>query len=55
MKYEVKFTTQFKRDLKLAKRQGKNIDNYFEYASEIKLLKTEIYENTIYSVRILFR
>ena len=26
MKYEVKFTTQFKKDLKLAKKQGKDID-----------------------------
>ena len=26
MKYEVKFTGQFKRDLKLAKKQGKDID-----------------------------
>ena len=24
MKYEVKFTTQFKKDLKLAKKQGKD-------------------------------
>lgn len=26
MKYEVKFTGQFKRNLKLAKKQGKDID-----------------------------
>jgi len=26
MKYEVKFTTQFKKDLKLAKKQKKNLD-----------------------------
>ena len=26
MKYEVKFTSQFKRDLKLAKKQGRDID-----------------------------
>ena len=26
MKYEVKFTTQFKKDLKLAKKQNKNLD-----------------------------
>ena len=27
MKYEVKFTNQFKKDLKLAKKQNKNTDN----------------------------
>lgn len=26
MKYEVKLTTQFKKDLKLAKKQGKNYE-----------------------------
>ena len=30
MKYEVKFTTQFKKDLKLAKKQNKNLDKLFE-------------------------
>lgn len=30
MKYEVKFTSQFKRDLKLAKKQGKDIDKLFD-------------------------
>lgn len=30
MKYEIKFTTQFKKDLKLAKKQNKNIDLLFE-------------------------
>ena len=29
MKYEVRFTTQFKKDLKLAKKQGKDIDKLF--------------------------
>ena len=29
MKYEVKFTTQFKKDLKLAQKQGKNIEKLF--------------------------
>ena len=29
MKYEVKFTTQFKKDLKLAKKQGKDTDKLF--------------------------
>ena len=30
MKYEVKYTNQFKRDLKLAKKQNKNLDKLFE-------------------------
>ncbi len=35
MKYEVKFTGQFKRDLKLAKKQGKDIDKLFDVISTI--------------------
>ncbi len=35
MIYEVKFTNQFKRDLKLAKKQGKNIDRLFDVISTI--------------------
>ena len=30
MKYDVKFTTQFKKDLKLAKKQNKDLDKLFE-------------------------
>ena len=30
MKYEVKFTSQFKKDLKLAKKQNKDLDKLFE-------------------------
>lgn len=30
MKYEVKFTGQFKKDLKLAKKQNKNLDKMYE-------------------------
>ncbi len=30
MKYDVQFTTQFKKDLKLAKKQNKNLDKLFE-------------------------
>lgn len=33
MKYEVKFTTQFKKDLKRAKKQHKNLDKLFEVVS----------------------
>ncbi|MBP3735854.1 MAG: type II toxin-antitoxin system YafQ family toxin [Lachnospiraceae bacterium] len=30
MRYEVKFTNQFKKDLKLAKKQNKDLDKLFE-------------------------
>ncbi len=30
MKYEIKFTTQFKKDLKLAKKQGKDTEKLFD-------------------------
>ncbi|MBP5406810.1 type II toxin-antitoxin system YafQ family toxin [bacterium] len=30
MKYEIKFTTQFKKDPKLAKKQNKDLDKLFE-------------------------
>lgn len=30
MKYDVQFTTQFKKDLRLAKRQNNNLDKLFE-------------------------
>lgn len=30
MKYEVKFTTQFKKDIKLAKKQNKDLDKLFD-------------------------
>ena len=30
MKYEVKFTNQFRKDLKLAKKQNKDLDKLFE-------------------------
>jgi mRNA interferase YafQ len=35
MKYEVKFTNQFKKDLKLAKRQGKNIERLYSVIEEL--------------------
>lgn len=35
MKYEVKFTSQFKRDLKLAKKQGKDINRLFDVISTL--------------------
>ncbi len=35
MKYEVKFTGQFKRDLKLARKQGKDIDKLFDVINTI--------------------
>lgn len=30
MRYEIKFTTQFKKDIKLAKKQNKNLNKLFE-------------------------
>lgn len=30
MKYEIKYTNQFKKDLKLAKKQDKNLDKLFD-------------------------
>lgn len=35
MKYEVKLTSQFKRDLKLARKQGKDIDKLFDVVSTL--------------------
>lgn len=50
MKYEVKFTNQFKRDLKLAKKQGKDIDKLFEVISTIaegKKLDSKYHEHNL--------
>lgn len=35
MKYEIKFTSQFKKDLKQAKKQRKNIDKLFSVIEQI--------------------
>lgn len=35
MKYEVKFTSQFKKDLKLAKKQGKDLEKLFEIIEKL--------------------
>ena len=35
MRYEVKFTSQFKRDLKLAKKQGKDTKKLFEVVERL--------------------
>lgn len=45
MKYDVQFTTQLKKDLKLAKKQNKNLDKLFEV---IDILANAVYwkENT---------
>lgn len=40
MKYKIKFTSRFKKDLKQAKRQGKDIEKLFEIIE--KLAKDEI-------------
>ena len=39
MKYEIKFTSQFKKDLKLAKRQGKDVDELFKVVEKLSLGK----------------
>ena len=33
--YEIKFTTQFKKDLKLAKKQGKDIEKLFAIVEQL--------------------
>ena len=35
MKYEIKFTGQFKKDLKLAKKQGKNLNKLFDVVERL--------------------
>ncbi len=35
MKYEVKYTSQFKKDLKLAKKQSKNLDELFDVVDKL--------------------
>ena len=35
MKYEVKFTNQFKKDVKLAKKQNKDLDKLFEVVNTL--------------------
>ncbi len=35
MKYEVKFTTQFKKDLKKAQKQGKDTEKLFEVVEQL--------------------
>lgn len=35
MKYEVKFTNQFKKDLKLAKKQGKDIEQLYSVIEKL--------------------
>lgn len=35
MKYKIKFTSRFKKDLKLAKKQGKDIDKLFDIIKKL--------------------
>ena len=35
MKYEIRFTTRFKKDIKQAKKQGKDIDKLFDLAERL--------------------
>jgi mRNA interferase YafQ len=35
MKYQIKFTSQFKKDIKLAKKQGKNLNKLYEIIAKL--------------------
>lgn len=35
LKYKIKFTNKFKKDIKLAKKQGKNIESLFDVVEKI--------------------
>ncbi len=35
MKYAIQFTNQFKKDLKLTKKQNKNLENLFEVINQL--------------------
>ncbi len=51
MNLEVKFTTQFKKDLKLAKKQKKNIDELFEVIETLangEKLQTKYRDHSLY-------
>ena len=50
MKYEVRFTNQFKKDIKLAKRQGKDIDKLFDVVSVLangEQLEAKYYDHNL--------
>lgn len=40
MKYDIRFTNQFKKDVKLAKKQGKDIDKLFAVIDDLSEGKT---------------
>ena len=41
MKYEIKFAGQFKKDLKLAKKQGKNLDKLFDVREPFRTVQVK--------------
>ena len=41
MKYEIRFTGQFKKDLKLAKKQGKNLDKLFDVREPFRTVQVK--------------
>ena len=41
MKYEIKFAGQFKKDLKLAKKQGKNLDKLFDVRGPFRTVQVK--------------
>ena len=50
MKYEVQFSSQFKKDIKLAKKQGKDVDKLFEviqFLSEGKELEPKFRDHPL--------
>ena len=50
MKYEVKFTNQFKKDLKLAKKQNKDLDKLYEV---IGILAANIIQRAMVDIKII--
>lgn len=40
IKYEIRFTNRFKKDIKLAKKQGKNLDKLFKIIEKLAQGKT---------------
>lgn len=50
MKYEVKFTNQFKRELKIAKKQGKDLEKLFTVIEKLangELLEARYFDHSL--------
>ena len=51
MKYEVKFTAQFKKDLKAAKKQNKNLDKLYDVIEQLadgKVLDAKYHDHNLH-------